>query len=289
MTIFNEKDKYIYVHIPKTGGQTIKNSLNEDDINCIECKDLIQYVYDSKCYDKKDRIRNPYHFTWKEIEQYFNISNPKKYFIFTFVRNPYDRFYSLYEHAKKEINKNTNLILLFQLLAFVFLLTSFFLRRNKSRKYLYILASMMCINFYLIFKFNYIKLYIDVNTLPFNEFFRENFDSVYQIYYNYFKPQYLYTEGIEPDFIGREENFENDVKTFLKKVGKDVEIKNINIKTLRSNTKDEFKYLNKFDIHTINLVNRTYKRDFSKFNYKQISIRDFLKINGKREMLLSKH
>lgn len=283
MTILNKKDKYIFIHIPKTGGQTIKKSLNEDDINCIKCNGMLQHIYDPNCSDKENRLRNPYHFIWEEIRYFLDVSAPEKYFIFTFVRNPYDRFYSLYEHIKKEINSKTKLILSIQIVAILLLLTSFFLKKNKSKIYIYSMLLIFAVNVYLILKFNYIKMFVDINTLSFNNFIRENFDSMYDIYYNYLKPQYHYTLGIKPNFIGREENFENDTKTCLDKIGKKTEIKNKNINTLRKDNTKEFKYIDKFDVYTLDLVNKVYKKDFDTFNYRKISIRELNKINGRKK------
>ena len=282
MTILNKKDKYIFIHIPKTGGQTIKKSLDEDDLNCIKCNGMLQHIYDTKCSDKENRLRNPYHFIWEEIRFHLDITNPEKYFIFTFVRNPYDRFYSLYEHSKKEINSKTKLILSIQMVAIFLLITAFFFKKNKTKTYIYSILFLFALNVYLLLTFKYIMLFIDINTLSFNDFMKENFDSIYDIYYNYFKPQYHYTLGIKPNFIGREENFEDDIKMCLEKIGKKTEIKNKNINTLRKDNTSEFKYIDKFDIHTIDLVNKIYKKDFETFNYKKISIRDFVKINGRR-------
>ena len=70
------KNKIIFIHIPKTGGQSILKAIG------IKKGDKKQYYY------------HPYtHYTIEMISNYFNIDN---YYKFTFVRNPYDRLISEY-------------------------------------------------------------------------------------------------------------------------------------------------------------------------------------------------
>lgn len=263
MTIVNNKKKYIFIHIPKTCGQTIKNTINND--KCLECENL-DYIFNSDCYDKTDKMRNPYHFTGKEIVEQFNI-NPDKYTIFTFVRNPYDRFYSLYLHIKRELKKQS--IPIFFINITLLILSIIIFKYFSKKTGVFIQLFILIVNIILIIYFNYLKLSVDIFTLSFQEFMRENFECIYDIYYNYFKPQYLYISGININFIGKEENFNKDIKIILENIGENKKLKNKNINTLIRNTK-EYKYINKFDNYTIRLVNKIYKKDFEKFGYNKI-------------------
>ena len=79
--LINRKYKWVFVHIPKTGGSSISHILNK-----IEGTESIKT-----------------HGSILEVKD--NISD---YYKFTIVRNPYTRFMSEYFHQirKKETNKN---------------------------------------------------------------------------------------------------------------------------------------------------------------------------------------
>jgi chondroitin 4-sulfotransferase 11 len=73
--------KYLFVHIPKTGGDCLKKNLSRDE-NFIDTK-----------HKKIKRLHNEF-----ELREYFK---------FTFVRNPWDRFVSAYFYLK-EVRNNPN-------------------------------------------------------------------------------------------------------------------------------------------------------------------------------------
>ncbi|MBN2374681.1 sulfotransferase family 2 domain-containing protein [bacterium] len=78
----DEKNRILFIHIPKTAGTTIETIL---DIK--ENQRLWGYCKLTKSYKQ--------HYTYDDIINYTDI-NPEKYFTFTFVRNPYDRLISVY-------------------------------------------------------------------------------------------------------------------------------------------------------------------------------------------------
>ena len=81
MTLLKNKiDTWAYVHIPKTGGTTIKNLLKEVDGN----------------------LSLPNHSPITSI-------NNKDIFTFTFVRNPFTRFMSLYYHECRKVKDTIQL------------------------------------------------------------------------------------------------------------------------------------------------------------------------------------
>ena len=86
MVLISNKLKYIYIHIPKTGGSTIKKTLPFTPI---------KYNHGIG-YDKNIYILNTYHSKVDELK--LDLTN---YYLFTFVRNPYDRLYSSYLYLKK--------------------------------------------------------------------------------------------------------------------------------------------------------------------------------------------
>ena len=87
-----EKLNVIFIHIPKAAGHSVETEL---------CKKI--NIYDIKTMSKlnKKMYNLNYHATYKT---YFNtIQNIDKYYIFTVVRNPYTRIWSLYNY---QISKN---------------------------------------------------------------------------------------------------------------------------------------------------------------------------------------
>lgn len=70
-----DQHQFIFIHIPKTGGLSILNSLFNDDIR-VGHKTALQY--------------------FRNDEQRFS-----DYFKFAFVRNPYDRLFSAYNFLKR--------------------------------------------------------------------------------------------------------------------------------------------------------------------------------------------
>jgi len=86
--ILSERLKFIFIHIPKTGGESI-------------CKALESLI--SQTFDKHLKIRH--------VDKRIDL---QKYYKFTFVRNPWDQVVSFYEHLRKPLwpcyKKNPNLL-----------------------------------------------------------------------------------------------------------------------------------------------------------------------------------
>jgi hypothetical protein len=85
----NKIDTWAYVHIPKTGGTTIKNLFKSVDGN----------------------LSQPNHSPITSIKNVFSINdivNPN-IFTFTFVRNPFTRFMSLYYHECRKVKDTIQL------------------------------------------------------------------------------------------------------------------------------------------------------------------------------------
>ena len=99
MVLISDSKKYIFIHIPKTGGQTIKETLNKQDKNVTNLvKKKLKYNINNYFY-----LSNEYHFTYNELKIY-NQKTYNNYFKFIFVRNPYDRLYSCIQYIKYNSN-----------------------------------------------------------------------------------------------------------------------------------------------------------------------------------------
>ena len=93
---------FLFVHIPKTGGNSIQNILKEYS------EDRIVIEYDHQDGVERFGIRNEKYDIYKHatLAQYQKVIEPeifKKLFKFTVIRNPWDRMISFYfsPHGKR--------------------------------------------------------------------------------------------------------------------------------------------------------------------------------------------
>ncbi|MBM2816009.1 MAG: Chondroitin 4-O-sulfotransferase [Ignavibacteria bacterium] len=77
------------------------------------------------------------------------------------------------------------------------------------------------------------------------------------------------------DFIGKVENFEDDFRDFLNRVGIDnVPDGNLHVVDLEGGAKNNlfgYRYIDRMSQRSIEKINRLFEKDFELFNYKQIS------------------
>jgi chondroitin 4-sulfotransferase 11 len=79
--MISDEYKFIFIHVPKCAGSSIVEAL------------------ESYCDNKKYKTGHP---NLRQYEQYMSI---KEYYIFTFVRNPYDRAVSAFTYLKSGVSK----------------------------------------------------------------------------------------------------------------------------------------------------------------------------------------
>ena len=84
----NHKHKFIFIHIPKNAGTSIRNSFNING------------------YDKKVVSKRYPHSTCSEIKKYIGDNIWNEYYKFSFVRNPFDRLVSFYHFHKSDQYKH---------------------------------------------------------------------------------------------------------------------------------------------------------------------------------------
>ena len=96
--ILDNNNKFLFIHIPKTGGSTIKNSLICENSNnqYTSLRQVIEKSQPEKLItiDNEDRIINTHNSIY-QISRSVRIDN---YFKFAFVRNPWDRIVSHYHY-----------------------------------------------------------------------------------------------------------------------------------------------------------------------------------------------
>ena len=104
--ILSHKYKFAFCHIPKTGGSSITHSMKE---MCGYYTSNIKSIPTSECCIFKNSIeyRNSedlfQHANYGDLKKYLEDigKNIDDYFVFTFVRNPWDRYVSSYEYGKR--------------------------------------------------------------------------------------------------------------------------------------------------------------------------------------------
>lgn len=257
----SEKHKFIFIHIPKTAGSTVDKRLslqgiiNDDSAKCF----VWDYITKKKgCFDKKQNtIIQPYHLSYKDIG--FSKEQKNKFFTFSFVRNPYDRFYSSILYSRNNFIKFIWLPALLILIFAIF--CKVILKWNRVFNIVSVaLLISISIILYLNSMFLGIFLPVDIIIKYFKPQLWKNTSSL-------LKPQYQFLEPLEEiDFIGKQETFEEDFQYISEKIGIS-SCPFINDNTSSNNTPGLFEYANRMNKKTRTFIENFYKDDFRIFNY----------------------
>lgn len=101
--IFNSPEgKAIFIHIPKTGGNTIQKHIFDKG-------DSLDEMKISGHQDGKDRFEVRGRFTSKkhmELSEYFEYEELRSFNVYTCIRNPIDRLVSLYFSPHRHVKRN---------------------------------------------------------------------------------------------------------------------------------------------------------------------------------------
>ena len=207
-------NKFIFIHIPKTGGTTIEKYFKIYNDNGLKPDSNMMHGYVPIKHQKNEfdpldvggrAGYNLQHLTSNELKILLSNLIYRKYIKFTFIRNPWDRIVSEYEWA-------------YNFLPF----------ENYISRVLYVVE-------------NRIKL--DTNNA-------------------HFRPQIEYINS-DLDFIGRFENFSEDVEKVSSLIGIDLDIKKLPHEK-KSNRKYYKEY---YDNKTKQIINNIYKEDIKQFGY----------------------
>ena len=95
--IISHKSKYIFVHIPKTGGISIEHQFNDSDAMVYTCRGVSWSI--------SDKLK---HASCAHIKRMVGVQAYNEYYKWAIVRNPFDRVISAWWHAL-QIRKYENI------------------------------------------------------------------------------------------------------------------------------------------------------------------------------------
>lgn len=201
--LISHRHNFITIDIPKTGSRTLRQALTS--LNVVDKV--------GGCNDKYYQ-----HITARELKSFVPI-NWNDYYIFTLVRNPWDRYWSLFKYYHNYKEK--------------------YQRRCESIKWREpeINQGNMCV-----------KLFND-----------RSYEQVFEDIIKRQKPQHEYYLDKNNNYIvshiGMFENYENEIKKFLTKLGKQTPEK------LTHENKSDFDMISKKDIFTDKIIDLVYMRE----------------------------
>jgi chondroitin 4-sulfotransferase 11 len=210
----SHKYKVIFIHIPKTGGETVISLFNDYD----------------------DEV--PKHATAAQVRDYLGESKWNEYFKFSFVRNPYSMALSMYSHLRKPLYE----------------------RRKIFNKY-----GTTTLN-----PVNACKV---ACSNSFNQYCREVFEhkqvqieqqrEMWPVNHFLAQKSWISSEDghVIVDFVGRFENYHDDLKFVLSKLNQN------QLKFLHKNKSKHKHYSKYYDKNSMKLVARHYYEDLQYFNY----------------------
>lgn len=109
--IISHRLKYVFIHIAKTGGTSIKNILTTNEKFKVD--ESGWYLGNEHNKKKHDTVCDLFcHASIGETHKYLLSKHydPKEYFAFTFIRNPWDMIVSHYEYYRQKMSKWKNLL-----------------------------------------------------------------------------------------------------------------------------------------------------------------------------------
>ena len=220
--------------------------------------------FDKDCFSNGS-FRTKYHLTYKEYLKLYPNHNTKKYRVFTFVRNPYDRLYSAILFIQKNIQTWSTYIILTVLLFTLIILIVF----------LYSSLPLFAISVLLLASVIVWKCYHLANHIVhsnFNTFIEKYLVIIRRITPYAFLPQIEFVRGSEMFYIGREEYFKKDFKELQLRLNIPVkkDLVNRNIITTKKQG-NMYKYLKYYTTATIRFVNTYYWEDFEAFGYSMLN------------------
>lgn len=282
MVFINNSQKLMFIHIPKTGGQTIKKVLedkyqNEWSTNCdaigkSRSEQIISnYIHPlfitliskilNLCYGNQYSLQ-PYHSTLSEIKMTRGVND---YFIFTSVRNPYTRFSSCFYYIRRQIAPHLKYFNIFiTVLLILFLLFLYLSKNRQDNKGLYFSVSMIILLvFIILYKCKALQI-VNAFFLNINDFivyFIKNDDNLLKYIFKS-QTEYLKPNLSEIDYIIHQENFDNEFKVIVEKY-------QLKVKYSINLNPDKINYINELNNNSLNFIESYYDADFKNFGYQK--------------------
>ena len=249
----NNNLKAIFIHNPKCGGVYVRELLINfyefcDFLECNEIHENYTLFFDNVEYIKyhqdtdKHTIRKFGKYRYVFSHQKIMNNNYDNYFVFSFVRNPYEKFYSAYLYLKKTLFENEN---------------------NKIRN-----------------SYENKEYFKDLNTFIKNLNNINNI-SYFHSFITQYEQLLNFNNSININYIGKVENLDSDlidILTILNLKPHDKHIKLI-FNNKRLNVSDNKNILNDYDEYSFNFINEYFKIDFETFGYKIYNSFDEFKQN----------
>jgi mannosyltransferase OCH1-like enzyme len=244
MVVFvNNEKKAIFIHNVKCGGCYMREILvnNYEFIDTHISSEIhenlplffnslseIDYFQDVDCHT----IRKLGKYRFITTHQMFKDINFSEYFVFSFVRNPYDKLYSAYCYLKKKI----------------------YLSGNKIRN------SFENINFYKTFR-DFVINYNNLSNIAFFHAFIPQYEQFLD-----------FSNNINIQYIGKQENLNDELINILNIIGfediKHIQKIYLNIK-INNRSESKMDMLNDYTEDIFLFVNKFFEKDFEIFNYKK--------------------
>jgi len=239
----NNDLKVIFLHNPKCGGVYIREILcNKYGFSPIFDNNNIHQNYDSFFNDSKyvkinedidsHTIREKGLYNYYESHQYINKEKLKKYFVFSFVRNPYDRFFSAYNYLKNMLCKSKE--------------------KNKIRN-----------------SYENILFFEDFETFVKN---KENINNIsfFHAFIPQYKQFLDLNNKCNINYIGRQENLDNDFLEILSILNiKNIVHTKIISDEKKMNESDDNDIISHYTEYIFDFVNKYFEKDFEIFGYKK--------------------
>jgi len=244
--IISHELKAIFIHMLKCGGSYTKDILTNSYKFCYEKPTHILHEKYNEFFDEDEQhfinlnedydphtIRKQGKYRYYLSHQCSDVSAINNYFKFTFVRNPYTKLFSAY---------------------------GYLLKRLQQTGYTKIRGTTENKDYFTDFK-TFVKNYKKVNNISYSHGFVTQYDTLVD-----------YSGVININYIGRQENLDNDLVEILTILGGDINHMHAVCggKTNENSNQNMKKMIDSYDEETFLFVNEFFKKDFEIFGYAKL-------------------